>query len=164
MHEKSKKFGPSPLGFTMLRHPPSSNSGAYKLLGGAMTTEISFRLPGIRIEHIEAGRHVLCGLTTVTPVTAHETEVNHVIYWTQPWLRPFKPVLRPFVRAFLRQDRDVVIKQQEGLKYEANLMLINDADMQAKWYYQLKRAWDKSQTDGGAFENPIEARELRWRS
>jgi len=43
-------------------------------------------------------------------------------------------------------------------------MLINDADMQAKWYYQLKRAWDKSQQDGGAFENPIEPRELRWRS
>ncbi len=164
MHEKSKRFAPSPLGFTMLRHPPSSNSGAYKLLGGAMTTEISFRLPGVRIEHIQAGRHVLCGLTAMTPITAKETEVNHVIYWTQPWLVPMKPLLRPFVRAFLRQDRDIVIKQQEGLKYESNLMLINDADMQAKWYYQLKRAWEKAQQDGSAFENPVEPRELRWRS
>src|SRR5262249_38344069 len=52
IHEKAKPFGPSYLGFTMKRHRPSSNSFAYKLLGGAPETEISFQLPGIRIEHI----------------------------------------------------------------------------------------------------------------
>ncbi|MFT6582579.1 MAG: phenylpropionate dioxygenase-like ring-hydroxylating dioxygenase large terminal subunit [Alphaproteobacteria bacterium] len=164
MHEKSKKFVPAPLGFAMLRHPPSSNSAAYKLLGGAMTTEISFRLPGVRIEHIEAGKHVVCGLTAVTPLSATETEVNHAIYWTQPWLTPLKPVLRAFVRAFLGQDRDVVVKQQQGLRYDPKLMLINDADLQAKWYYQLKRNWEKAQTTGDAFENPVTLREMRWRS
>ncbi|MBL4721811.1 MAG: aromatic ring-hydroxylating dioxygenase subunit alpha [Alphaproteobacteria bacterium] len=164
IHEKSKKFGPTPLGFAMLRHPPSSNSAAYKLLGGEMTTEIRFQLPGVRIEHIEAGAHVVCGLTAVTPLTEGETEINHIIYWTQPWLTPLKPLLRPFIRMFLEQDRDVVIKQQEGLRYDPNLMLINDADVQAKWYYQLKRNWEKAQQDGTAFDNPVTARELRWRS
>jgi phenylpropionate dioxygenase-like ring-hydroxylating dioxygenase large terminal subunit len=34
-HEKTKAFTPSPWGFTMSRHMPSSNSRAYRLLGGA---------------------------------------------------------------------------------------------------------------------------------
>lgn len=164
IHEKSKAFGPSPRGFTMLRHPPSSNSAAYKLLGGAMTTEISFQLPGVRIEHVRAGRHVLCNLTAVTPVSETETVVHNAIYWTQPWLTPLKPFLAPFARAFLKQDRDVVVLQQQGLRHNPNLMLINDADMQAKWYYRLKDEWRRAGEEGRAFENPVSAQELRWRS
>lgn len=164
IHEKSKAFAPSERGFTMVRHPPSSNSAAYKLLGGSMTTEISFQLPSIRIEHIRAGRHVLCGLTTVTPVSETETELNHQIYWTQPWLTPLKPILKPLARKFLKQDRDIVTLQQEGLKHDPNLMLINDSDVQAKWYYRLKDAWARSVAEEEPFVNPVEARELRWRS
>jgi phenylpropionate dioxygenase-like ring-hydroxylating dioxygenase large terminal subunit len=163
-HEKAKHFGPSPLGFTMLRHRPSSNSRAYKLLGGAPETEISFRLPGVRIEHIQAGRHVLCNLTAVTPINERETEVNHVIYWTLPWLTPLTPLLRRFARKFLEQDRDVVVMQQEGLKHKPNLMLIDDADRQAKWYYRLKREWSASQAERRPFDNPVTERTLRWRS
>jgi hypothetical protein len=43
-------------------------------------------------------------------------------------------------------------------------MLINDADMQAKWYYRLKEEWGRAQDEGRPFENPVTARELRWRS
>ena len=163
-HEKAKRFGPSPLGFTMLRHRPSSNSRAYRLLGGTPETEIAFRLPGIRIEHIQAGHHVLCNLTAVTPINERETEVNHVIYWTLPWLTPLKPVLKRFARAFLEQDRHVVVMQQEGLKHKPNLMLIDDADRQAKWYYRLKREWAMSQSENRSFVNPVTERVLRWRS
>src|SRR5205814_5564206 len=56
VHEKSKAFEPSPWGFTMSRHTPSSNSRAYRLLGGAPETEIAFRLPSVRIEEIRARR------------------------------------------------------------------------------------------------------------
>ncbi len=164
IHEKAKAFAPALRGFKMVRHPPSSNSAAYKLLGGEMTTEISFHLPSVRIEHIRAGKHVLCGLTAVTPVSETKTELNHMIYWTQPWLTPLKPLLRPVARAFLKQDRDIVTMQQEGLKHDPKLMLINDADMQAKWYYRLKDAWAKSTDTGVPFENPVKAQELRWRS
>ena len=163
-HEKAKRFGPSPLGFTMLRHRPSSNSRAYKLLGGAPETEISFRLPGVRIEHIQAGKHTLCNLTAVTPISETETEVNHIIYWTLPWLTPLTPLLRRFARAFLEQDRSVVIMQQEGLKHKPNLMLIDDADRQAKWYYRLKREWTRSQAENRPFKNPVTERTLRWKS
>jgi phenylpropionate dioxygenase-like ring-hydroxylating dioxygenase large terminal subunit len=163
-HLKEKRFVPSELGFTMARHRPSSNSRAYKLLGGAPETEIAFRLPGIRIEHVRAGGNVLVGLTATTPVSETETEVNHLIYWTMPWLTPLAPVLRPFARTFLRQDRDVVVMQQQGLKYRPSLMLIDDADRPAKWYMRLKREFATAQAEKRPFENPVRERTLRWKS
>ena len=164
IHAKEKRFGPSELGFSMLRHQPSANSAGYRLVGGTITTEIVFRLPGIRVEHVVAGRHQLVGLTAVTPVDATRTEVNHLIYWTMPWLSALKPLLRPFVRAFLGQDRDIVVKQQRGLRHDPALMLINDADVQAKWYFRLKKAWETARRDGTPFENPVREATLRWRS
>jgi len=164
IHEKSRRFEPAPLGFRMMRHKPSSNSLGYRLLGGEMTTEITFQLPGVRIEHVKAGRHVLCGLTAVTPVSDTETRVNHAIYWTMPWLTPIKPFLRPFARAFLGQDRRIVALQQAGLVHEPQLMLIDDADTQAKWYYRLKKEFAEAQSEGRAFQNPVKERKLRWRS
>lgn len=164
IHEKEKRFEPSYLGFRMLRHRPSSNSRAYRVLGGAPETEISFQLPGVRIEHVQTGKHVFCGLTAVTPVSGQRTLVNHVIYWTMPWLSALRPLIRPFARAFLNQDRRVVARQQEGLARNPKLMLINDADVQARWYYRLKAAFEDAQSKGCAFENPVEPATLRWRS
>ena len=164
MHEKAKGFAPTEQGFQMVRHRPSSNSFAYKLLGGAPETEIRFRLPGLRFEHITTSKYTVVGLTAVTPLREGETEVNHLIYWDVPWLTPFTPVLRRFARRFLRQDRDVVELQQEGLAHEPSLMLINDADTQARWYHQLKREWGRASEEGRPFINPIQARTLRWRS
>jgi phenylpropionate dioxygenase-like ring-hydroxylating dioxygenase large terminal subunit len=164
IHAKEKRFGPSELGFSMLRHAPSSNSAAYKLLGSEMTTEISFRLPGIRIEHVEAGRNALVSLTAVTPITTETTMIHQLMYWTMPWLSALKPVLRPFVRKFLRQDRDIILKQKRSLSHDPTLLLINDADVQAKWYYRLKKAHAQSLKDGAPFENPVCETTLRWRS
>ena len=135
----------------MLRHAPSSNSTAYKLLGGKMTTEISFRLPGIRIEHVEAGRNALVGLTAVTPTMTETTITRQLMHWTMPWLS----ALRPFVRKFLRQDRDIVLKQQRSLSHDPTLLLINGADVQAKWYYRLEKADAQSLKSGEPFENPL---------
>jgi len=164
IHEKRKRFEPSPWGFTMVRHPPSSNSRAYRLLGGAPETEIVFRLPGVRIEHIRAGRHVFLGLTAVTPVGPRETRIHHHIYWTMPWLTVLRPILRPFVRTFLAQDRDIMERQQEGLAHDPRLLLIDDADRQAKWYYRLRNEHVRALAEGRPFVNPVRARELRWRS
>ena len=150
MHEKSKEFAPSPWGFTMVRHAPSRNSRAYKLLGGTPATEIQFRLPGVRIEHIRAGRHTLCNLTAVTPIDENATEINHAIYWTMPWLTPLRPLLRPFVKAFLGQDRDIVAQQQLGLRHDPPLLLIDDSDTQAKWYYRLKAEYVRARAEGRA--------------
>ncbi len=164
MHEKAKRFAPSYLGFTMVRHSPSSNSRAYRILGGKPETEIRFQLPGIRIEHVRTGRHAFGGITAVTPITDTQTEINHVIYWTMPWLSLLKPLLQPFARSFLDQDRRVVAQQQEGLAFGPKLMLINDADVQAKWYYRLKKEYAAARREGRPFVNPVKEKVLRWRS
>ena len=148
----------------MVRHPPSTNSAAYRILGNDITTEISFQLPGTRIEHIRAGSHTICGLTTVTPIDETHSEVNHMIYWTIPWLTLFKPLVRYFASAFLNQDRKIMIKQQQGLKFEPALSLIDGADTQAKWYYRLKREWFKAEGEGRLFKNLLQETVLRWRS
>jgi phenylpropionate dioxygenase-like ring-hydroxylating dioxygenase large terminal subunit len=164
IHEKQKPFGPSHLGFTMRRHKPSKNSFGYKLLGGAPETEISFQLPGIRIEHIRAGERRVVGLTAVTPVDDNETEITHAIYTNSAALRMLAPLVRPFARRFLKQDRDVVVMQQEGLKYEKNLMLIRDADTPVRWYQQLKNEFIRAQEEGRGFVNPVKETVLKWRS
>ncbi len=164
IHEKAKPFGPSHFGFTMLRHRPSSNSFAYKLLGGVPETEISFQLPGVRIEHTRTGKNVVCNLTCVTPINENETEITHLIYTNIGWLKLFAPIVKIFARRFLNQDKSVVVKQQGGLKYEQNLMLIRDADTQARWYMQLKNEFARAQAEDRAFNNPVKETVLRWRS
>ena len=139
VHEKAKAFELSPYGFTMSRHAPSTNSRAYRLLGGAPETEIVFRLPSVRIEETRTARYALANLTALTPVDDTTTAVNHCIYWRAPLLSMLKPLLRPYVRAFLRQDRDIMRRQSEGLRFAPVLALIDDADTQARWYYRLKR-------------------------
>ena len=164
IHEKEKAFAASPYGFTMLRHKPSRNSNAYRLLGGAPETEIAFRLPGVRIEDVRVGRHRLVNLTAVTPLGPGESEINHAIYWNFPWLGPLKPLLRPFVRAFLNQDRDIMVKQQTGLRFDPTLLLLGDADQQARWYHRLKSEYASARAEGRPFVNPVQDRALRWRS
>ena len=164
IHQKAKEFTPSELGFTMVAHEPSSNSAGYKLLGGKPVTEIAFRLPGIRTELITVGKHKVLGLTTVTPIDEDHTEVTQTFFWTNPMFNFLKLILIPMGRAFLRQDHRIVMMQKEGLQYNPRLMLINDADVQAKWYYRLKKAWDDAQTSGEAFTNPVQPATLHWRS
>lgn len=162
-HEKAKDFAPSDWGFTMSRHAPSSNSRAYKLLGGS-ATEISFRLPGVRIERIDAGGFVLCNLTAITPVDDNTSDIHHCWYWNRPWLGALKPLLLPFIRAFLAQDATIMARQQKGLRFDPLLSLIDDADTQARWYYMLKREYRRARAEGRPFDNPVKPRTLRWRS
>jgi len=164
IHEKAKPFGPSYLGFTMLRHKPSSNSFAYKLLGGVPETEISFQLPGIRIEYTRTGKNVVGNLTCVTPIDDKNTEITHIIFTNIGWLKLFAPIVRIFAKRFLNQDKSVVVMQQDGLKYEQNLLLIRDADTQARWYQQLKNEFIRAQSEQRGFVNPVKETILKWRS
>jgi len=164
IHEKAKAFGPRPFGWAMLRHRPSSNSKAYKILGGVPETEITFKLPGIRVEHIKVGNHTVINLTCVTPVNENETLITNSLYWTPWWLDVMKPVVRFFGNLFLGQDRRAVEWQQEGLKHEKNLLLIKDADTQARWYYQLKNEYKRALDEVREFQNPVKETTLRWRS
>ena len=56
-------------------------------------------------------------------------------------------------------------KQAVGLRYHPSLMLIDDSDRPARWYFQLKKAWLDSRRSGAPFEHPLsEPVTLRWRS
>ncbi len=165
IHAKAKQFAPRPFGFAMVSHKPSSNSRAYKILGGDRTTEIQFQLPGLRSEHITIGRHHVLLLTALTPVDEKTTILHQFAYTSMPLVRALFPLLKIFGRAFIAQDLDIVIKQQEGLRTNhAPLMLIADADTQALWYYRLKKEALAAAAETRAFVNPLRERTLRWRS
>lgn len=162
--DKTKAYEPSELGFTMVAHPPSSNSAVYQLLGGAPKTEISFRLPGVRVETITNDRHTVISATFVTPLDDATSETTHVIYWDTPVLSVLRPILAPLGRAFLRQDAGILALQQEGLAHDPNLLLVDDADALAKWYLRLKKEWVAARAENRAFVNPLEPATLRWRT
>ncbi|MEN0058375.1 MAG: aromatic ring-hydroxylating dioxygenase subunit alpha [Bdellovibrio sp.] len=164
MLEKCKKFAPVDFGFQMVRHQPSKNSKAYKLLGGTPTTEITFTLPGVRVEHIQVGARNFYSYTALTPVDDKNTRVIQLAFWDIPWLTLLKPAIHQFSKTFLGQDMDAVTKQQDGLQYDPSLMLIKDADTQAKWYYALKTEYHDHLHEKRSFHHPVQPTELRWRS
>ncbi len=163
-YEKHKEFGPVDFGFRMKRHEPSKNSKAYKLLGGQPTTEITFKLPGTRVEHIKVGSRSFYAVTGLMPISNNRTQIIQMSFWDIPWLSLAKPLIKSFSTAFLGQDIQAVSKQQEGLKYDPSLMLINDADTQAKWYYSLKKEWSDSAESNRSFQNPVRDVTLSWKS
>lgn len=169
---KAKQFEALPDGFRMSAHTPSSNSAAYKLLNiynEPITTTIDFRLPNVRLEQVRCGPYWFSSRTTVTPITDNECRLDFVAAWNiLRWL-PFvtKPLFHLLGKQFIGQDQRIMERQAVGLRDNPKLILIDDADTQAKWYYQLKAAHQARQN------NPLKAEAapivpekvtLRWRS
>ncbi len=174
IHEKTKRFEPLPdeahagrnAGFRMSPHAPSSNSAPYKLLGRPVTT-IDFVLPNRRYETIVAtgrrGRQRwFSSLTTVTPVTASTCRIDVVAAWNIGYYVPFVPSLVKFFGArFVAQDQQTMVEQARGLRSNPGLMLIDDADKPAKWYFALKQRRLSGKGDHPLAGGPVE---LHWRS
>ena len=171
IHEKQKSFEPVPYGFRMSAHTPSSNSAPYKLLklyadADSITTTIDFTLPNRRWETIRAGKYWFSSLTTVTPITRSQCRIEVVAAWNLfRWL-PFGASLLKFVFAkFVEQDRKTMADQSEGLKSNPHLMLIDDADRPAKWYFGLKAAYLEARKTGCEMKHPLAGPvTLKWRS
>jgi phenylpropionate dioxygenase-like ring-hydroxylating dioxygenase large terminal subunit len=166
IHEKEKQFEPIPNGFRMSTHSPSSNSLPYQLLkrmtGEVVTTTIDFVLPNQRLEEIHSGKLWFSSRATVTPVRRDLCRIDFVAAWNV-----FLPVFlfRVFAKKFLRQDQETMIRQAEGLKYDPHLMLIDDADRPAKWYFALKANLIESRRTGAPMVHPMDGpTTLRWRS
>jgi phenylpropionate dioxygenase-like ring-hydroxylating dioxygenase large terminal subunit len=164
LRPKEKVFEPIELGWRMVRHRLPPQNLAYKLLGRNVETEISYKLPGLRIEEVHGERHAVVGLTAITPITDEQTEVHQIFWASARWISVVAPILRIFMRIFLDQDRRVVVLQREGLVHRPRLMLINDADTQARWWMRLKDEWIAAQAQARPFVNPLELKTLRWRS
>ena len=163
-HAKAKRFEPSPGGFTMASHPPSNNSRAYALLGGRPLTEIGFRLPAYRWEHIIVGRRQVLALTCLTPVDQTTTAIIQILWSDHPVFTLLRPLVALGARRFLDQDRAMIDLQKEGLRHDPALLWIDDADRQAKWYQALKREWRASRAEGRPFVNPVTPATLEWTS
>jgi phenylpropionate dioxygenase-like ring-hydroxylating dioxygenase large terminal subunit len=166
IHEKEKKFEPIPNGFRMSPHTPSSNSAPYRMLqkytGELVTTTIDFVLPNIRTEEIRSGKLWFSSRATVTPVRRDLCRIDFVAAWNL--LLPVW-IFRIFAQKFLRQDQETMILQAEGLKHNPRLMLIDDADRPAKWYFGLKANLLESRRTGAAMVHPMNGPvTLHWRS
>ena len=148
----------------MAAHAPSGNSAPYKLLGvygEPVETTIDFVLPNRRSETIRCGNKWFASLTTVTPVTASTCRIDVVAAWNVFYSLPFvTPIAKFFGAKFVRQDQVTMIQQAEGLKHNPSLMLIDDADKPAKWYFALKQARLE-----GSQKHPMDGPvDLHWRS
>ena len=169
IRQKTKRFEPIPEGFRMSAHAPSGNSAPYKLLGvyGApIETTIDFTLPNRRTEVIRGGEKWFSSLTTVTPVTASTCRIDVIAAWNVFYHVPFvTPIAKFFGAKFVRQDQVTMIQQAEGLRHNPSLMLIDDADKPAKWYFALKQSRLDSAQTGAPPKHPMDGPvELHWRS
>jgi phenylpropionate dioxygenase-like ring-hydroxylating dioxygenase large terminal subunit len=170
IHEKEKRFEPIPYGFRMSKHEPSSNSAPYKLLhhfsGELTTTMIDFVLPNMRLEEIRSGHLWFSSRATVTPVRRDLCRIDFLAAWNLVRLMPFVvPIFQIFAKRFLRQDQETMIRQAQGLKHNPHLMLIDDADRPAKWYFALKANLLEARRSGTPMQHPMPGPvTLRWRS
>lgn len=170
IRDKSKQFEPIPNGFRMSPHAPSSNSAPYKILkfatGEPATTTIDFVLPNQRLEQIRAGHYWLSSRTTVTPVRRDLCRLDFVAAWNiVPWFPIVSFIIHVLGPRFIRQDTEVIKKQALGLRYGDRMMLVDDADRQARWYFDLKAACLESQRTGAPLQHPMSGTvTLRWRS
>ena len=100
----------------------------------------------------------------MTPIDENRTQIRQIFFTDILSVKLLRPFIAMGARKFLRQDADMVDLQQMGLRYEPSLMLIEDADTQAKWYHAIKKEWATSREQGRAFKNPVKACILKWRS
>ena len=163
---KKKPFEPRTRGWAIARHTPSGNSKLYNMVfGDQVTTEIVFQLPGMRWEVVENEKARFFTLTCLQPQQEKLTNVVQIT-WIEnaPLLKLATPLVKRMGTTFLLQDKEMVNLQNRGMKYQKNMLWIDDIDVQAKWYQQLKREWSAARSENRAFENPIQPRSLSWRS
>ena len=136
------------------------------MYGKTITTKIEFELPNQRREETRCGDYWFSSRATVTPETHDRCRIDFCAAWNIFRHVPLiTTAFRIFGRTFLDQDVQTMVKQAEGLKHNPSLMLIDDADRPAKWYFQLKKAYIEATRNGTEMTHPItEPATLRWRS
>jgi phenylpropionate dioxygenase-like ring-hydroxylating dioxygenase large terminal subunit len=173
LRDKEKTFEPIPNGFRMVPHAPSANSTAYKLLGvygQPVTTTIEFVLPNMRTETIRCGKLWFTNRTTITPIRRDRCRLDFWAAWNLFRWAPFvKPIFRGFARRFIAQDQLNAERQSVGLRREGEhrlpMILVGDADRQARWYFDLKEAVVRSRRTKEPMQHPLQGRvTLRWRT
>jgi len=165
--EKTKAYEKLPTGFRMPAHAPSGNSRIYQVLGGKPTTQIDFLLPGVRIETIKTERHLIIGLTAITPVSAFCNRITHALFWTIPVMTIVKPIIDAMAKSFLSQDAAILSAQAQNLvDYKHRPLYLGEPDEPIKWVRQMNKAWRTQIMEQGNadFDNPVSVRTLHWKT
>lgn len=158
---KSKAYRPSPFGFTMTAHEASSNSAIYRLVGKPVT-EIVFRLPGVRYEHVQARGVEFVTASFLLPVSANATRFRQLLWW-----RGVVPdLLTPFFQyagaRFLAQDRAIIARQAANFVHDTPFLSVGDADAPVRWYAALRNEWMRACAERREFANPLKEQTLSW--
>jgi phenylpropionate dioxygenase-like ring-hydroxylating dioxygenase large terminal subunit len=159
-----KRYAPAPWGYQLIPNQQEKNALLYRLLGSRLENTFRFQLPTLRVEHTRGANEVVGQLAAITPLTDRDCELHVSFFWRSRWLDLLRPVANRMLARFMKQDHDVMLRQQEGLDHDPNTMLIGDADAQAKWYFKLKEEYQRSRRDNREFANPLQVETLRWRS
>ena len=133
----------------MTAHKPSKP--VYSLLGD-VTTEITFELPSTRFEIIK-GTAVRQGFQGGRPDRLHAARRRAAPTSSRcstgragcSSSGPSSWLWAPPSSATTAKSWNL---QREGLKFNPNLMLIQDSDMPAIWYHRVKKAWAESIENG----------------
>ncbi|MBI5316008.1 MAG: hypothetical protein HZB34_08560 [Nitrospirae bacterium] len=102
----------------------------------------------------------------VTPISEQQCRIDFTAARNCLSRVPFsKTIFRYFANIFMTQDREAMERQAVGSRYKPALMLIDDADTPAKWYYKLKAAYLMSAQTGQLLDHQLKERvTLRWKS
>jgi hypothetical protein len=138
--------------------------------GQPVTTTIEFVLPNQRTETIRCGKLWFTNRTTVTPVRSDLCRLDFWAAWNLfRWMPLVKPIFRAFARRFIAQDQLNAERQAVGLRRDgphgAPMILVGDADRQARWYFELKEALTRSRQTKQPMTHPLQGPvTLRWRT
>src|SRR4029078_3469079 len=102
------------------------------------------------------------GVSALTPINDEETMFHQMLWISARWVKPLRPLMHYMARSFLKQDHDMALKQREGLVFEPKMMLIHDANTQARWWMHLKDEWVAAGREKRPFVNPLKPKTLHW--
>ena len=160
LSEKVKTFEPIYNGFRF-SSTSTKHDGPYCFLGNdTINTVIEFVLPAIRTEKIDAGEKWFISRTVIVPISEDVTKIDVSLSWfCMPWI-PIEYIVYLLALHFIKQDIRILEAQAKGLQYGDSIMLVGDADAQAKWYLHLKNI-NQKQINSHPLTGPVT---LRWKS
>jgi phenylpropionate dioxygenase-like ring-hydroxylating dioxygenase large terminal subunit len=161
---KTKIYAATEYGFTARASAPRKSGPVYAIFGRDLEVNIEFRLPGVRIERIEAGQRKFYNMTCVTPVTNRQCMLLNVIYSNVGALRFLKPAADRVAGIFLQQDRRLLEMLEDASPYFRSMIFVGDPDTPARWYFMLKRELADAQARSRPFRNPVSGGTLRWQT
>ena len=150
--------------------PPRIAAKLLGVYGQPVTTTIDFVLPNQRTEMIRCGKLWFTNRTVVTPIRRDLCRLDFCAAWNLfRWVPFVTPIFTAFARKFIAQDQHNMQRQAVGLRQNPPdgppMMLVGDADRQARWYYELKAALLQSRRTGEPMVHPLQGPvTLRWRT